>query len=209
MTAVDTFGVCGATIRTVSGLYVDLLNPDPATITISDIAMALSRICRYGGHVPEFYSVADHSIYCVKMAVHDGVVDKSLLRTILLHDAAEAYLGDIVKPLKNLLPGYAELERGFERVIEQKFAVDFAAHREQWQFYDRTALKTEKVTFFPEDTQDWTGFESYRTHELKPRRAFSLYLARTTIERLCAMLSVGEPLLTSKEAFVIANTYSG
>lgn len=165
---VDTFGIQGATIRTVSGKYVNFIEPDSATITIHDVAHALSKICRYNGHVRRFYSVADHCIYCVKMAVHDGIVDKRLLQTILLHDAAEAYIGDVVKPLKNLLPQYREIEKRLENVIEKAFDIDLSEYFDCWTFYDRTALKTEKVTFFPDDPHEWTGLELYPVHAVKP-----------------------------------------
>ena len=69
-------------------------DPDPATIHIEDIARALSHICRYGGHVRRFYSVAEH---CVHVA---SVAPEPLKLDALLHDGAEAYLGDIPRPIK-------------------------------------------------------------------------------------------------------------
>lgn len=71
------------------------LEPDPAKILIDDIARALSHICRYNGHVSQFYSVAEHSL-----RVSHSVPPKDALWG-LLHDAAEAYLGDFVSPLKH------------------------------------------------------------------------------------------------------------
>ena len=81
-------------ILTYSGRWFDPLNPDPELIDIRDIAHALSNICRFTGHVSRFYSVAEHSCH---------VSDMLPLRDALwglLHDASEAYLGDVARPLK-------------------------------------------------------------------------------------------------------------
>lgn len=84
-------------IVTYTGKAFDLLNPSPDMVRIEDIAHSLANICRYTGHTRYFYSVAQH---CVLMAEADLPGDP-LQR--LLHDAAEAYIGDIAKPWKQLL----------------------------------------------------------------------------------------------------------
>lgn len=86
-------------IQTISGRHVDVMNPDPDTIILDDIVHAISNLCRYGGHIPHFYSVAEHSTYVAKwLHAQDATPDEII--TGLLHDAAEAYIGDIVRPLK-------------------------------------------------------------------------------------------------------------
>ncbi len=103
-------------IVTYTGKSFDLLNPKPEMVCIEDIAHALANICRYTGHVREFYSVAQH---CVLMAKADLPGDP-LQR--LLHDAAEVYVGDIASPWKQLLwvkdptTGYFQTVRGFEQM---------------------------------------------------------------------------------------------
>lgn len=84
-------------IVTYTGKYFDLLNPTPDMVCIEDIAHSLANICRYTGHVRGFYSVAQH---CVLMARADLPGDP--LKK-LLHDADEAYIGDIASPWKQLL----------------------------------------------------------------------------------------------------------
>ncbi len=84
-------------IVTYTGKAFDLLNPSPDIVCIEDIAHSLANLCRYTGHVREFYSVAQH---CVLMAKADLPGDP-LKR--LLHDAGEAYIGDIASPWKRLL----------------------------------------------------------------------------------------------------------
>ena len=95
---------------------VNLLEPDPATIHIEDIAHALARQCRFGGHTARFYSVAEHCIW-----VAEAIMPSELQRAALLHDAAEAYLMDLPRPLKQLLPAYAALERRMEEAIRTRF----------------------------------------------------------------------------------------
>ncbi|KKN71240.1 hypothetical protein LCGC14_0422830 [marine sediment metagenome] len=84
-------------IVTYTGKSFDLLNPSPDMVCIEDIAHSLANMCRYTGHVRQFYSVAQH---CVLTAMADLPGD-SLKR--LLHDAGEAYVGDIASPWKQLL----------------------------------------------------------------------------------------------------------
>jgi hypothetical protein len=82
-------------VQTHSGRAVDLLHPDPATILIEDVAIALSRICRYTGHVP--LSVAQHSVLCAEQA------PPALAYEALMHDAHEAFMGDIASPIKAVI----------------------------------------------------------------------------------------------------------
>lgn len=97
---------------------VDLYNPHPDQIHIEDIAAALAKICRFGGHVKRFYSVAQH---CCLVA---NLVPAPLMLEALLHDATEAYCGDVIKPLKVLLGKvYEEIEARFKAPIVDKFSL--------------------------------------------------------------------------------------
>lgn len=93
-------GIC----QTHSGVAWNILHPDPEAVRIEDIAHALSNQCRYNGHTSEFYSVAEHSV-----RVSSCLPPKHQLAG-LLHDAAEAYVGDIVRPLKPLLKEFKGIE---------------------------------------------------------------------------------------------------
>lgn len=86
-------------IEVTSGRFVDLYAPDPATLTLRDIARGLAYSCRYGGHVKRFYSVAEHALLVRNLLWSQGAAPE-MLRAALFHDAAEAYLGDVVAPLK-------------------------------------------------------------------------------------------------------------
>lgn len=113
------------TIRVRSGRYVELLDPKPDEIALEDIAHALAYICRFGGHTASFYSVAEHSLF-VSAMLHRQFGDPRLTLAGLLHDATEAYLGDMVRPLKRQLPAYKEAEDRMADVIAQHFGIDGA-----------------------------------------------------------------------------------
>lgn len=105
-------------IRTFTGKYVNVFEPDPETICIEDIAHALSMQCRFGGHLPVFFSVAQHSV----MVCNEFDEFKPELRlTALMHDATEAYLLDIPRPIKLRLANYKALENSLMVVIANKF----------------------------------------------------------------------------------------
>jgi len=88
-------------------------------ICIEDIAHSLSMQCRFGGHLPRFYSVAEHSIRCMELAKQEDKL------SALLHDASEAYLMDIPRPIKGLIPQYRKLEYNLMKVISEKFNFEF------------------------------------------------------------------------------------
>lgn len=99
MSAADAARVQGSTIMTASGRYVDPLDLRPDDVCIEDIAHALGNQCRYSGHTREFYSVAQHSFIVAEVLADRGANAETVLWG-LLHDAAEAYLVDLPRPLK-------------------------------------------------------------------------------------------------------------
>lgn len=107
----------GHKIALGSGGYFDFTKPDAKPILIDDIALGLSNTCRFGGQCKQFYSVAEH---CWLMSY---LVDEAHAWDALMHDAAEALIGDIPKPLKMLLPDYQRLEREVEAAIADQFSV--------------------------------------------------------------------------------------
>lgn len=178
----DTFGCIANTIKVAAGHYVNLADPDPSTIDIVSIATALGRICRFGGHCPKFYSVAEHCVHAYELARADGLSTEAL-KAILLHDAAEAYIGDVVKPLKTMIPGYAEIERRIEAAIATRFDVDFERYVSAIKCYDRLMLKAEKTTMWPNDKTDWNGFNGITMPEVdfvfyKPQDATKVFYLR-------------------------------
>lgn len=116
------------TLRTYNGHDIDMLAPEPGDIVLGDIAHALAMSCRFGGHCSMHYSVAEHSV-----AVADWLRDRGhgedVQRAGLLHDAAEAYIGDVISPMKRALAALGgvvaleELEARWHRAIGNRFDV--------------------------------------------------------------------------------------
>ena len=111
-------------IRTYMGKDVDVFDTDPDSILIEDIAHALASICRFGGHTPYHYSVAEHSICCMLSVSCDNML------AALLHDASEAYLCDIPRPIKAEMPEYKKIEDKLMGVIAGKFGFQYPLHPE-------------------------------------------------------------------------------
>lgn len=103
--------ISGPTILLRSGNYFDLQDPSASRFEVTDIAHALSNICRFTGHTKQFYSVAEHSVLCSYLVPHEDRM------VALMHDAAEAFIGDVSSPLKKLLPDYKAIERRVEEHV--------------------------------------------------------------------------------------------
>ncbi len=112
-----------SSIRTYTGIRFDPIHPDADLIRIEDIAHALAMLCRAGGHCKDFYSVGQHSINCAREAEARGLSQKIRLGC-LLHDASEAYLSDVTRPVKAELPGYLKIERPLQEMIWQKWLTE-------------------------------------------------------------------------------------
>ena len=107
-------------IMTHSHKMFDPLHPNAELIDITDIAHALSMLCRANGHFKSFYSVGQHCINCAKEAKARGYSEFVQL-ACLLHDASEAYLSDVTRPVKAELPRYVEIEEPLQACIWEKF----------------------------------------------------------------------------------------
>lgn len=143
-------GVSGAPepawFTTYTGRRVDLGHPRPADVELEDVAHHLAHLCRFGGASRRFYSVAEHSVLV------SYVVTPALALVGLLHDAHEAYLGDVVSPHKRLLgrvtPLEAELARAWDAAIGERLGVDLS-HRPEVQEADLATLHHEMAALMP------------------------------------------------------------
>lgn len=107
-------------IATYTKKMFDPVHPDAQKIDVVDIAHALSLLCRANGHFPTFYSVGQHCINCAKEAIARKYSQRVQL-ACLLHDASEAYLSDVTRPVKAELPKYLEIEEPLQQAIWDKY----------------------------------------------------------------------------------------
>ena len=167
------------TILTASGITFNLLNPDPELIEIEDIAHALSNICRFTGHTRAFYSVGEHS---VSTSLCDCVPPEHRLEA-LLHDAAEAYIGDVSSPLKAQLREYRDIESALEQAIRLRFGLP-SQQTPCVKQADLIMLATEKRDLMPDHEEIWTMLNNVAplsrriTHPLSPIGACKYFLTR-------------------------------
>ncbi len=105
-------------ISTHSGTQINLLDPQPEQIHIEDIAHGLSQTCRFAGQCPVFYSVAQHSVLVADLLPEEWALHG------LLHDASEAFMGDLHTGLKRLLPDYKRLENRVLAAVFRHFGLD-------------------------------------------------------------------------------------
>jgi 5'-deoxynucleotidase YfbR-like HD superfamily hydrolase len=124
------------------------LEPRIDHVAIEDIAHGLAFQCRFNGQTQEFYSVAQHSLIVASL------VPAELRLAALLHDAAEAYLGDMVKPLKVLLPAFGAIEDQVGAIIAAAFGIDFSDYG-PIKRADLIALATEKRDLMPHSAERW------------------------------------------------------
>jgi hypothetical protein len=110
----------GDWVQTFTGRAYWPLDPCTDDVSLEDIAHALSMICRFNGHCPRFYSVAEHSVRCWRVARMECPEHAAWA---LLHDAAEAYLCDLPRPVKRCLPEYKTVERLNEKIIAARFGL--------------------------------------------------------------------------------------
>lgn len=110
------------TIITFTGLRFSPLSPEAGGIRLLDIAHALSLLCRANGHFRRFFSVAQHSLNCAEEAACRNL-SKKVQIACLLHDASEAYISDVTRPVKRNLKRYAEIEKKLQGCIWEAFGV--------------------------------------------------------------------------------------
>lgn len=186
----------GHWFQTWSGRRFYPANPRPEDVFPADIAHALARICRFAGHVVEFCSVAQHSVLVSEL------VPPHLALHGLLHDAAEAYVGDLISPMKWALrdrsqslggSAFDQIERGVERAILQRFDLQELPEDDSAivKHADLRALATERRDLLRPSAHIWECLEGIEPDArvivpIGPRTAEAEFL-----DRLDALLAQG------------------
>lgn len=144
--------------QTYTGRQFYPLDPRADDIDIVDIAHALSRICRFNGHCSRPYSVAEHSLHVALHVAQDQSepVDRTTVLAALLHDASEAYLCDIPRPLKTMpeMAPYRAMEANVEAIIAAKYGLPHPLPAIVKR-HDLRALATEYRDLVPNKRHPW------------------------------------------------------
>ena len=156
----------GPFLQTVSGRRVNPFDPDPSQLDADDIARALANVCRFGGHSRVFYSVAQHSVIVSELVEQRGG-DADDVFAALMHDASEAYLGDMPHPIKHrsaLGAAFREAEARLEEAIRERFKIkpDVPVVK----IVDRALLATERRAFSSE-AWHWPELEDVEPLDLE------------------------------------------
>jgi hypothetical protein len=186
-------------VETYSGFFVDTSNPSADTIHLIDIAHALSQTCRFGGQCQQFYSVAEHAVFVSKRVERKGY-SLTAQMAALHHDDAEAYLGDIPRPMKPLLgDAYTDLTNKMDSaIIEALDLPSFLVWKDAIKAADNWSLFVEARYLLPSQGKGWYDDEQgafkwaigdmpsrivtpdYWKNGLSPKKARKLYLQRHT-----------------------------
>ena len=138
-------------ILTWTGQEVNPFNMTVDQIDIRDIARALSMQCRYNGHISDFYSVAEHSIL-ISYALERDEYSLNTQKHGLLHDASEAYIGDIPTPIKAQLSTVKLCENEIHKLVAEKFNIEDSPIVHE---YDKRIISDERSAFIPLAESHW------------------------------------------------------
>lgn len=166
-------------ISTWTGLSINLMNPQSELILMEDISRGLAHQYRFGGHTSQAYTVAQHSIFVSELVAPEYALQA------LLHDATEAYIGDLPSPVKSLCPDYKQIEARLHAAIMKRFKLPMTL-ADEVRRADRVALATEKRDLMPWATnQRWRILEGI---DPVPQRLDAAWSPEEAFQRFSAHL---------------------
>jgi len=171
-------------IDTETGKKIDFLKIDPEEINLEDVAIGLSNTCRFAGQLDRFYSVAEHSIL-VSMLVEKlmPVELNGVIESAFMHDAAEAYLGDVPTPLKVLCPGFRKIEEAFESAVGCRFGLTIGFRHPMIKEADMMLFEAERELFrgVPKEDRMHTLPDGIEIRNLAPKEALKEFMKRAEV----------------------------
>lgn len=159
-------------IGLLSGTQFNYNKPEESDVTVEDLAGALSNICRFAGHLPRFYSVAQHLVNTSLIVPYEDRYDA------LMHDTAEAFTNDLPTPLKWTLPIFKELEVKIEGAMSKKFGFNYP-YPKSVKEADTVMLLLEK-TYVKEDNQAWPHYAGVEFEQFKDQVHLESWQPRRT-----------------------------
>lgn len=166
-------------IKTYSGEKFSYISPESNDIKVIDIAHALSREQRFGGHLTCQWSVGQHSLLVRKLVELEGGTPKQM-RIALHHDSAETYVKDVASPLRKQLSSYNALYNRVVKVVEKRLGLTLEPLDPLVKEQDKVALHIEDVLFFKKTDWTWHDFtmEDYARLSLKYHGELSTYIEK-------------------------------
>lgn len=171
----------GPTITLASGRLFDFLDPHGSDFDIEDIAHGLAHVCRYAGQCHGFYSVAEHSMLVADIA-------SEFAYEALLHDAAEAFIGDVTRPFKQLLPEYRRIEAVVEDAIAERFGFD-RRYKAAVKEADLRVLAAEQAQVMAPGCADWAADANIEPANVRVRNLDPATAKREFLQRHEELLS--------------------
>lgn len=164
-----------SSILLINGDFFDFKDPRGHNYDIKSIAHALSNLCRYTGHSKRFYSVAEHCVLVSRL-----VPEKYALEG-LMHDASEAYCGDVASPLKALFPTYRKVEESVQEAIAVYFGLTYPWPKEVHEA-DKILYVTER-TSISDTGKDELWFTDVKPADIEikaltPKKAYEAFINR-------------------------------
>lgn len=159
----------GASLQTYSGRRVSVMDPQMDSIWIGDIGFSLAKQCRFNGHCQRFYSVAEHCVRGSELA--EQLYGLEIAREFLMHDATEAYLGDLIRPVKRMIPQFEDIEQGFWWVISKKFDLPYV-HTKEVHYLDNVMVAWEKRDLLP-FSEEWPNLPNISPLKLPVIKSWS------------------------------------
>lgn len=161
--------------RTFTGKKFNILNPTPDMIDIIDIAKGLAYKPHFSGFSPKFFSIAEHCLLVENMVESQDKNNYKARLEALLHDGSEAYTGDMIKPIKNLLPNFVIIEKKIQKTVYDKYNIIPNGYSIWIKKFDNWAQDIEAGVFFDKMSPRVKQLESYIKY-LSPEDAYQAFL---------------------------------